>query len=91
MWPSIMLSWRGQHLGEVPGRMNLGTNPGGDPSGSHHQGARGYPGARIRSPPTPQEIEEPTKEWAPAEVSREEAPPTEEPTEEPVTPMAMVS
>ena len=62
--------------------MNLGTHPSGDPSGSHHQGARGYPGAGIRSPPTPQEIEEPTKELTPAEVSTEEARPTEEPIEE---------
>ena len=41
--------------------------------------------------PTPQEMEEPTKELAPAEVSTEVAAPTEEPTREPVTLTAMFS
>ena len=41
--------------------------------------------------PTPQEMEEPSEELAPAGVSTEEVAPTEEPTEEPVTPVAMFS
>ena len=51
MWPSQMMpSWRGQHLRRAPRRMNQGTHPSGDPSSSHHWGAKGYPGARVRSP-----------------------------------------
>ena len=77
--------------GEVPRRTNPGTHPSGDPGESHHWGARGYSGTRIRSPPTPQEIKEPTKELTPAEVSTEDTAPTEEPIEELATLMATVS
>ena len=78
-------------MGEVPRRMNPGTNPSGNPSSSHYCRAKWYSNAGIRSPLTPQEREEPTGMLAPAEVSTEEVAPTEEPTKELATLTAMIS
>ena len=76
---------------EVPRRINPGTHPSGTPAAPIIEEHEGIQATESGVPPTPQEIEEPTEELAPAEVSTEEVIPTEEPTEELATPMATVS
>ena len=79
MCPSLMMPfWRMQPLRRGSQKDEPGCPSQWRPQQPHHQGARGYPGARIGSLPTPQEMEEPSKELAPTEVSTEEAAPTEE-------------
>ena len=68
--------------------MNLGPHPSGDPVNPITEELEGIQVPELEVP-TPQEMEEPTKELVPAEVSTEEAAPTKEPTEEPVALTAM--